>query len=77
MFFRRRSYRGLPTLPRRPSVATPSTRRGISENCCRHYPARYRSHHFVSAGNLDRSVVFIYGNSIIPAYRLFGGPTSL
>ncbi len=24
MFFRRRSYRVLPTLPRRPSVATPS-----------------------------------------------------
>ncbi|NBU05025.1 MAG: hypothetical protein EBT39_01545, partial [Sphingobacteriia bacterium] len=30
--FFKRSYRVLPTLPRRPSVATPSTGRGISES---------------------------------------------
>jgi hypothetical protein len=49
---------GLPTLPRRPSVATPSKKGEFCTTLLSKFP-------FHEMGNLDRSVVLISGNGII------------
>ena len=53
MFFFKRSYRVLPTLPRH--FVPPLLQKGnIRELVANTTPARYRLHPFVSAGNSDR-----------------------
>ena len=39
--------------------------RGNPAVACKHYPAPLHGHPFFSTSNLDRSVIFIYGNGII------------